>query len=279
MDSQALMGCVMSRTDDMDGYVSATDPGKFKGQFRLIFPMAAAELKAESGHSFGGMLWWFVDPLLSILVYYIAFSFILQNGGKDFIAFLCVGTLTWRWFQCSLLRGAGAIMDATAILHKVYVHKSVLVGVCLLADALKFLVTLLPLCGFVMLLGYTPSLHWIALPLVILTQGLFITACVGCLAALTPLMPDLRNMLQHVLQLLIFVSGVFFDVTLISPQLKRLVRLNPMTGILQGYRDCLLYRQWPDALYLGTVMVVSLAGMAVAWKILQRFDREYTKVC
>lgn len=269
----------MRPTDGNDGYVQATESGKFRTQFQLIYPMAAAELKAESGHTVGGMLWWFADPILSILVYYIAFSYILQTGGKDFIAFLCVGTLTWRWFQCSLLRGSGAILDATAILHKVYLHKSVLVGVCLLADALKFLVTLLPLFGFVLLLGYPPSPQWIALPLVIISQGLFIMACVGCLAALTPLMPDLRNILQHVLQLLIFVSGVFFDVTMISPSLKRLVILNPMTGIIQGYRDCLLYQQWPDFRYLGVVMLVSLIGMVAAWMMIHRFDREYIKIC
>ncbi|WFB37461.1 ABC transporter permease [Kiritimatiellota bacterium B12222] len=269
----------MSTPAETPVYVSASDPQKYRDQYKLIYPMASAELKAECGHTLGGMFWWFIDPLLSILVFYIAFSYILQSGGKEFIAFLCVGTLTWRWFQCSVLRGCGAILDAPHILHKIYIHKAVLVGVSLLADSFKFLVTLIPLFLLVILLGYPPSPFWIALPLVILTQAVLTIAVVALSAAITPFMPDLRNLLQHFLQLLIFVSGVFFDITLITPRLKPLVMLNPLTGIIQGYRDCLLYQTWPNFHYLGIVFALSLMVMGVAFALINHYDREYAKIC
>jgi len=260
-------------------YIQAVHPRRGAGQYKLILPLVSAELKAECGHTFGGLLWWFVDPLLSILVFYVAFSYVLQSGGADFIAFLCVGTLIWRWFHCSVVRGCGAILDASDIMHKVYVHKGILVAVCLVADAFKFLITLLPLFLLIVLFGNTPTVHWSALFILVTVQAIFTTAVVGCTAAVTPFMPDLKNLIQHALQLLVFISGVFFQVDLVSPTLRPLVMLNPMAGLIQGYRDCLLYQKWPDLTYLAWVTAFSLIGILISWTAINRFDREYTKIC
>lgn len=260
-------------------YLATTDPRIYRGSWKLVYHMASATLKAECGHTFGGALWWFVDPILSILVYYVAFGVILKAGGNDFIAFLCVGTLSWRWFQGALIQGSGAILNAAPVMQRVYLHKSIFVAVDLCVDSFKFLTTLGPLLVFIWLLGEAPCLYWLALPPVIFVQFTLTSALVGILAAFAPFFPDLRNILMHLLQLMIFVSGVFFNVDAVHSRLQFLVLANPMTGLIQAYRDCLLYQRWPNHVYLSWLFVISLAGLLCARKLINFYDREYVKVC
>ncbi len=269
----------MNRSEITAEYLATTDPRIYRGNGRLVYHMAVATLKAECGHTFGGALWWFVDPILSILVYYLAFGVILKTGSNDFISFLCVGTLSWRWFQGALIQGSGAILNAAPVMQRVYLHKSIFIAVDILVDSFKFLTTLGPLLVFIWLLGEAPSHYWLALPLVIFVQFTLTAALVGILAAFAPFFPDLRNMLMHLLQLMIFVSGVFFNVDAINSRLQYLVLANPMVGLIQAYRDCLLYQKWPNPVYLSLLFVISLIGLACARKLINFYDREYVKVC
>jgi ABC-type polysaccharide/polyol phosphate export permease len=57
------------------------------------------------------------------------------------------------------------------------------------------------------------------------------------------------------------------------------VLANPMAGLIQGYRDCLLYQRWPDVTYLGIVLAGSLLTILAACKIISHYDRVYPKIC
>jgi lipopolysaccharide transport system permease protein len=260
-------------------YIPASENLSSWRPFRMIPFMAAAELKAESNHTFGGGWWWFADPALSILVYYLAFSMILQSGGTSFIAFLCVGTISWRWFNGAVLRGSGAILQCSQLLHNVYLHKSIFILVSWCVDGFKFLLTLVPLLIVISLLGYAPSVTWLALPAVVLVQGLMIAALIAVLASIIPFFPDFQNLLNHSMHLLVFLSGVFFNLDDLRPQLRAVMKFNPMAGLTQAYRDCLLYRQWPDGTYLGVVGAVSLLVLVGAYFWISKLDRVFPKVC
>jgi len=245
----------------------------------IMFYKAWAELKAECGRTWGGALWWFVDPLLSILVYYIAFGIILQRGSAGFVSFLCVGIIVWRWFQCSVMRGATSIISESSLMAKVYMPKILFPAISILADLFKFCIMLALLLVFLWVSGIPPGITYIALPVVLLVHLMFIAAVVGGFAALVPFVPDLRHMLTHGLHLLFFLSGVFFSIERLSPPMRRLVLLNPMAGMIAAYRRILIDNQWPDWYYLSAVYFGSMIAVCVVARLLNRFDRLYPKVC
>jgi lipopolysaccharide transport system permease protein len=269
----------MSRTSSEEDYVAASENLSSWHPFCMIPSMTAAELKAESNHTFGGGLWWFADPTLSILVYYLAFSMILKTGGPSFVAFLCVGTIAWRWFNGAVLRGSGAILQQSQLLQNVYLHKSILIAVSWCVDGFKFLMTLIPLLGVLILLGYVPSVTWLALPAVVLVQGLFIASLMAVLATVIPFFPDVQNLLNHIMHLLLFLSGVFFNLDDLPRRMRAVMMFNPMAGLIQAYRDCLLYGRWPDGIYLGVVGAGSVLVLALAYRWISKLDRVFPKIC
>ena len=243
----------------------------------ILYYKALAELKAECGRNWAGALWWFADPLLSILVYYLAFGLILQRGGPGFISFLCVGIMFWRWFMCSVQRGATSIFSQASLMEKVYIPKMLFPAICLVADLFKFLITLVLLLPFLWFSGYPPQLTYVAFPLVLLVQILFTAVLCGFFAALVPFVPDLRNILNHGLSLLFFVTGIFFSVDQLSPTLRSVVLLNPMAGLIAAYRNILLDGVWPAWGYLANVFLVSIVGIVGVGCLLHRLDRVYAK--
>lgn len=245
----------------------------------IVFYKAWSELKSECGRTVGGALWWFVDPLLSLLIYYISFGLILNRGGDGFVASLCIGIIFWRWFQGTVTRGAGSVIMEKPLISKVYVPKMIFPVIAVLVDGFKLLAMLVVLFSFLWLTGYPPTMTYLAMPVLLGIQFLFIAAVSGFFAALVPFMPDLRNMLNHGLHLMFFLSGIFFSVDQIqSEALRKVLMLNPMAGLLAAYRQVLMQNQWPDWPYMLQLGLANLAGVLGVGMLLRRFDRLYPKI-
>jgi len=148
----------------------------------------------------------------------------------------------------------------------------------LTTSTLRFLIVFMLFIAFLLITGKSPGIAWLSIPLLMAVQLLMMFAIGGFLASIVPFLPDLKLIIDNGMMLLFFLSGVFFDIGSVSPEMKVYLYLNPMAGIIENYRTVLLEGAWPDWLFLGKVLVASLVGIAVGWHLLQRFDRTYAKV-
>lgn len=244
----------------------------------LIWYKALAELRAEAARSFLGFLWWIVEPVLYMAAFYVVFGLIFERGGADFVPFLLCGLVAWKWFASTVTSAANAIPANGGLMQQVYLPKHIFPTIVLLVNTVKFLVVMGLLLVFLMSYGHTPSYAWLGLPALVLVQCLFIAAVAGLVSSIVPFVPDFKLLLDNVMMLLFFVSGVFFDIGSVPGYLQFLLNLNPMAGIIDGYRTILMQGLWPNGLYLASVLVVSLLGITLAGRILARYDRIYPKV-
>lgn len=247
-------------------------------ELSLIFYKACAELRAEAARTYAGFLWWILEPLISMSIYYLVFSFILARNIENYAVFLCCGLIPWRWFQSSVMCGANSVVSSRSLMQQVYIHKLVFPCTSLLSNTFKFLIILGLLIAFVLLGGYSPSVHYLAIPVIMLAQGAFIAGCTLWCAAIMPFLPDFRLLLLNLLQLMMFMSGIFYKVDRVPEKLQTVLLLNPMTGIIAAYRNVLLYNSWPDWAYLGGITLFSLLLILTSTRIIHRFDRIYPKI-
>jgi len=244
----------------------------------LVFYKACAELRAEAARTYAGFLWWIFEPLISMGIYYMVFSFILARNIEHYAVFLCCGLIPWRWFQSSVMCGANSVVSSRSLMQQVYVHKLVFPCTSLLSNTFKFLIILLLLIAFVLLSGYPISIKYAAIPILALIQGTFIAGCTLWCAAIMPFLPDFRLLLLNFLQLMMFMSGIFYKVDAVPEKLQTVLLLNPMTGIISGYRDILLFQKWPDWSCLGIILFVSSLLIISSSLIIHRFNRIYPKI-
>ena len=136
----------------------------------LILHKTYADLRAEAAKTYNNYLWWILDPILSMLVFYLVFGLLFQRGGEGFIAFLLIGLVVWNWYKQTISHAGNAILAGKGLMNQVHVPKLVFPLVTMLTDLSKFLVVFVILLGFLWLSGYGASPAYQALPLVLLAQ-------------------------------------------------------------------------------------------------------------
>lgn len=249
--------------------------GKF---INLLLYRSGAELRSEGTRTYAGYLWWILEPLLSLGVYYFAFKYILQRETEHFAIFLFIGIVIYRFFAGTVTRSASSILSGQGLMQLVYVHKSIFPLSVVMVNLVKFLVTLLLLMVVVWLSGILPTRAYLALPLLIVLELMVVTGASMICAAITPFFPDFQLVLGTILQLLIFLSGVFYDIGKLSPRTQTIIRLNSIAAIIEQSRAILLHGQWPDLDILAPVLAEGVLFLAIGWLLIHKFNRYYPKI-
>lgn len=244
----------------------------------LVLYQVYADLRAESQRTYIGYLWWVIDPIASMFVYYLIFDIIFSRGVENFAVFLFVGLIPWRWFQTAVMSGSNSILNARGIMLQVYLPKIVFPLVAFLTNTVKFLVIFVLMIVILAAFGFPTGLPHLALLAVLLAHALFIVGCTLIVAALTPFLPDLRMVLDNVMRLWFFLSGIFFQLSDISPRLLFYIRLNPMAGLIESYRNVLMFGQWPEPGYLAGVAVLGCILIAWGAAMIAHFDYVYPRL-
>lgn len=250
-----------------------------EGRYReIILYKVYADLRSESERTYVGYLWWIIEPVIQMAIYYAVFEFILVRRTEDFVSFLLVGVVVWRWFQQTLIEGASSILAAQALINEVYLPKLILPTVSVLCNTLKFSLVLLLLLTFLWFRGYGVTGAYLALPVILLTQFCLIVACTYVLAPLVPFFPDLRVILNSFLIATMFLSGVFYSISSIPESVRYYFYLNPMAVILEAYRAVLLHAAWPAWELLGVIAIVSVCALLTGAKLTARLSHVFPKL-
>lgn len=244
----------------------------------LVLFKAFAELKTESTRTFIGVAWWVLDPILYMAVFYFVFGVMFDRGGENFVAFLLIGLVFFRWFGNSVSNGALSIRSGHTLMQQVYLPKIVFPLVTYVSDGFKFVCTLSLLLVFLWASGFSPTVHYWALPGVLAVQLVFNLGCLLIVAAIVPVVPDIKFLVTHGVTILLFSSGVFYEVSDLPEHLQKILYLNPLTGFLEAYRHILLHQSWPrlDQLLPGAIWGIVLLGVGLL--IVTRLDRKYPKI-
>jgi len=246
--------------------------------FELIRYQVYANLRAETARGGLGILWWAIEPLLFMGVFYFFFKFVLGRGGDDTIPFLIVGLTVWKWFASSVLQGAQSIQAGAGLMRQVYLSKCVFPIVTVLTGTFKFLIVFCLLLVFLLILGFNFTLSWISLPFLIVTQLLLILFIASFFSAIIPFFIDLKHVLDNLMILLMFLSGTFYDIQATSGKINFLLNLNPMAKIIIEYRSVLIGGRWPDGDILFLISIISLLGLGVNFLIIRKLERTYPKI-
>ncbi len=251
---------------------------KFKHYANLVLFRTYADLCSQTARTYLSYLWWVLDPLFYMLTLYIVFGKLLQRGTADFVEFLLIGVVTWRWLHTSLRRSCDILMTNAGLLQRIYVPKLVFPAVAVLSDTVKFMIVFILLVIFIAFVGHLPTYSWAGLILLILLQLMLICGFAFIFSAITPFVPDFRLLVDSALTFIMFLSGVFYDPSRIPQPYQDYFFLNPIAILIESYRVILINGSFPDISRLIYVFGVAFFAMLVGCKLLHVFDRMYPKI-
>lgn len=244
----------------------------------LVLFSTYAELRAERARSYLGLLWWIVEPAMNMATYYLVFAVIFRTGEPDYLPFLLIGLTLWQWFKSCVSHGGYSIWQQLPLIRQVRLPLQVFPTVQILADTVKFLCVLALLLVVLWSTGYPPNVAYVALLPVLLVELIFVAAATYFVAAIVPLVPDLRFVIEQVLQVMMFLSGIVFSLDGLPPALRRWFALNPIVELVDAGRGILMRGQWPDWWALGRVAMISLLLFAVGAWLIERLTPRYVKL-
>jgi lipopolysaccharide transport system permease protein len=240
---------------------------KINNAFLLIHMMAKMNLKAEASRLYLSYLWWILEPFLYVLVFYLVFKVILNNGREDFLFFLICGKIPFLWFSKSITASSRTIVSNTGLIGQTNFDKIIFPLVKILEFTYKELVVFLFLFIFISLSGYYFNEHWVWLPAIIFVQFMLILVC-GCIAALLVVwIRDFEMLIPMLMLFLMFTSGIFWDINEISNQdISNLILwINPVAFLLDAYRAVLLNASSPNITHLAILGCLTFAlGVTVS---------------
>jgi lipopolysaccharide transport system permease protein len=210
-----------------------------------------------------GVLWAVVRPLLTMIVFTVIFGRLAKlpaEGAAPYPVMVFAGMLPWYLFATILSESSSSLVSNANLIGKVYFPRIIIPVSSAVVALVDFAVSVAVLLGLMLRFGYLPGWHALLLPAFIV---LAVLASLGpglLVTALNVKYRDFRYVIPFVVQLGLYVSPVGFSSTVVPEDWRLWYSLNPMVGIIDGFRWCLLGGD--TALYLPGFLL-SLAVMAV----------------
>ena len=262
---------------DTEKYMMQYNLQNLKHALDLIKQISKADLRTEASRGYLGVLWWIIEPVLYMGTFYIVFSHIIRSGDGNYVFFLLTGLVVWKWFNTTIIVGSNSLMVNVGLMNQVYVPKIIFPLTVIVTNTVKFFIIFILFLVF-LCFASTPSLSWFSVITVIFVQTIFTISVTCLLSSIIPFFPDLRQLLDNILLVLLFLSGVFLNLSQFPERIQKILFLNPMAVIISMYRKVLLDNSLPDWNKLLFVVLFSIPIFLLAFWLLNRFDRIYPKI-
>ena len=170
--------------------------------WQLVIIKVRFNLRSEATQSYLSYAWWVLEPLLMMAVFYIVFKILLQRGTEDFVNFLLCGIVPWLWFQKCVSTSELSIIQGKGLIGQVYLPKAFFPLVLIGQNSVKQLFVFLLLFTYLIYDGNSPSIKWLWLIPIILTQLTFTVAISFIVAFLVPFARDIKYLIDAGLRMM-----------------------------------------------------------------------------
>ena len=246
----------------------------------LLKTSVKKDIGGKYKHSFLGVLWSFINPLLQILVYALIFPLVMKNGGsyKDYTVFMVCGLIPWAYFTTVINRASFIMIENGNILKKVYFPRSILPLSLVTSETINFLVSCIIILAFIVIKGFGISKFILFFPLVLLIQYVLLLGIALIFSAVTVYMRDIQHFIGVVLQLLFYATPIVYSIDTIPENFRWILKWNPMTYIIEGYRAIFYNQTMPDLKSLGVLGIISIIILIVGYLLFNKLQKRFAEL-
>lgn len=224
-----------------------------------------------------GVLWSFLYPLLQIAVYAIVFPLIMRSNMENYTVFVCCGLIPWNFFSTAISRSSFTMIENGNILKKVYFPREILPISVVTSEAVNFVISTIIILAFVLGSGMGLTWYVIFYPVILLIQYILLIGISLFVSSITVYFRDLQHFIGIALQLLFYATPIVYATNIIPESYQWILRLNPMTFIIDGYRSIFYYQQQPDFISLGITLLVSLILCVVGYLLFSKLQKRFAE--
>jgi len=247
-------------------------------QYRvLLYFLVWRDLKVRYKQTIIGVGWAIIQPFISMVIFTLIFGIFarLPSDGLPYPIFAYTALLPWNYFASALNRCTASVVGDANLVTKVYFPRLVLPLVGTISGLIDFLISFILLLGLMAWYGIPPTVRALSIPLFLFFALLTALAVGLWLAAINVRYRDVGYTMPFVMQVWMFLSPIVYPTSIIPQKYRVLYTLNPMVGVIEGFRWALLGKGSPDLLVItvsaAVVCVVLLTGLVFFKRMEQTF--------
>jgi lipopolysaccharide transport system permease protein len=213
------------------------------GRYRdLFYFLVTRDVKVLYAQTILGFSWALINPAVQIIVFTVIFGKIanVPTDGIPYFLFSTVAIIPWTYMSEAMTHSSQSLVTGQGMLGKVYFPRMIFPLTPLFSKLVDFSISLLLLVGVLIYYKVAPTWNMLLLPGFVLYMVL-IPAGIGLwLSSLAVRFRDVKFAMQFIIRMLIYTAPVLYSASTISPEYRLLYSLNPIVGVMEGFRACLL---------------------------------------
>lgn len=241
----------------------------------LFYILSWRDIKVRYKQTTLGILWAVIRPLLAMLVFTYIFGTVAgmkHNSTVPYAIIVFAGLLPWQFFANSLTESSNSLIGSEKLITKVYFPRMIIPASSVITSFIDFFISLIILLGLFVFYRYTPPakvflmpVFWCMAFVASIGPGLYLTA-------MNVKYRDFRYLIPFIVQFGLFISPVGFDSSAIPAKWQWLYSINPMVGVIDGFRWCIVQGaanpmlKYPFYISLGT-------GLLFVWLAVHQFRK------
>jgi lipopolysaccharide transport system permease protein/teichoic acid transport system permease protein len=214
---------------------------------QAIFTLTVEELKQRYLGSYLGILWAFIQPMVTILVLWFIFDIGFKSNpvqNVPFILWLMCGMVPWNFFSEALMTGTGSILGKPYLVQKVVFRVSILPVIQIMTALIIHIFFIIILIIFFLVYGFSPNIAWIQILYYALALIFFLIGISWITSAMVLFFRDLGQIINVIIQIGFWGTPVFWSMNMIPLRFHFMLKMNPVYYIVQGYRDSMIHQKW-----------------------------------
>ena len=240
----------------------------------LFYVLAWRDIAVRYKQTVIGLAWALLRPLLTMLVFTIVFGRLAKlptDGAAPYALMVFAGLLPWQFFATALTEASGSLIGNANLIGKVYFPRLIVPTAAIVVAFVDFLISFAILVGLMLWYQYLPGWQILTLPFFVLMAFLASLGPGLWITALNVKYRDFRYIIPFIVQMGLYVSPVGFSTSIVPEQWRLLYALNPMVGVIGGFRWAILGGQTPldpTSFLLGWTVILGFL-----WLGLRQFRR------
>lgn len=238
------------------------------------------DIRGKYKGSFLGILWSFLNPLLQVIVYAIVFPYLMRGATiENYVVYLVTGIIPWSFFSTVVGVGTTVIKSNQGIIKKVYFPREILIISQVISGLVNFFISCVIILLFCLGFGVGVSIHILFIPVIAIIQAILSLGILFITSSINVYIQDLEYIVSFLLNMAFYGTPIIYEISQFASAgtLLRFIELNPMTPIINAYRDVFLYHQWPNPSGLIYVAILGLIILVVGYLIFRKLEKGFAE--
>ena len=243
----------------------------------LLIVLIYRDIQVQYKQAALGVAWAIVQPLFAVIIFSVIFGYFarMPSDGIPYPVFTFAAVLPWTYFAAAVRRGATGLVADSELVRKVYFPRLVIPMAGVIGPMVDFFISFVVLLGVMLWFGVMPSWRLLAVPPLLGIAALLAFAVGLWLSPINVRFRDIQHTLPFMVQVWMYATPIVYSISIVPAEWRWLYSLNPMVGVIEGFRWAVFGKGDPDAVAVGISVFVIGVMLIVGLIFFKRMERSF----